>query len=68
LANPNRVADPGDARGEVFVFDEDFEYEGGGVGMRDRVPCLETSRRPRSAVSSGVPGLAAAISVSVTRE
>ena len=75
LANPNRVAVPGDARGdadEVFDvderFDEDFEYDGGGVGMRDRVPCLETSRRPRSAVSSGVPGLDAAISVSVTRE
>ena len=75
LANPNRVAVPGDARGdadEVFDvderFDEDFEYDGGGVGMRDRVPCLDTSRRPRSAVSSGVLGLAAAISVSVTRE
>ena len=76
LTNPNRVAVPGDARAdedEVFDVDdrfeyEDFEYDGGGVGMRDRVPCLETSRRPRSVVSSGVPGLAAAISVSVTRE
>ena len=58
-ANPNFVADPGEAKFRAFFLVSDLEYEAGGVGMRDRVPCLESSRVGRElSASSGVPGLA----------
>jgi hypothetical protein len=58
-ANPNFVADPGEAKFRAFLLVSDLEYEAGGVGMRDFVPCLESSRVGRElSASSGVPGLA----------